>query len=60
VRFGWDGSLTIEGKAVTLDNYPRWDKPYAHVEFGAEMFHVDHHGQSLNLDFQAGLRNVQG
>ena len=58
MRFGWEGPLTVEGKAVALHDYPRWDNPYAHVEFGSETFHIEHKGQSLDLDFQMGVRRI--
>ncbi len=60
VRFGWEGPFTIEGKTVALRDYPRWDNPYAHVEFGTERFHIEHKGQTLDLDFQDGVRIVNG
>jgi hypothetical protein len=58
LRFGWTGPLTVDGKVITLHNYPRWDNPYAHVDFGSERFHIEFKGKSLDLDFQSGSRSV--
>jgi len=58
LQFGWSGPLTLDGKPIRLHNYPRWDNPYAHVEFDSEQFHVEFNGKSLDLDFERGTRSA--
>jgi len=57
VDFGWTSPLTVDGKNIPLTNYPRWENPYAQIEFGSEQFHIHHNGKELNLDFTRGIRN---
>jgi hypothetical protein len=56
LEFGWEGPFIVNGKPVALENYPRWDNSYAQVAFGSEQFHIGFEGESLNLDFQSGVR----
>ena len=58
MKFGWRGSFTVDDKEVALRNYPRWNNPYAQIEFGAEKFHIEMGGGRLDLDFQNGVRVV--
>jgi hypothetical protein len=58
VTFGWNEPFTVEGKAIPLHNYPRWDNIYTHMEFGAERFRVEFKGEKLNLDFQSEVRDL--
>jgi len=58
MKFGWDGPLTVENKEIALHNYPRWNNPYAQVEFGSERFHIEHNGKKLDLDFKSGTRTI--
>jgi len=58
VKFGWEGPFTVDDKEIALRNYPRWNNPYAQVDFGAETFHVELNGKKLDLDFRNGVRTV--
>ncbi len=33
LEFGWKGSLTQNGVAVQIDEYPRYDNPYTQVAY---------------------------
>ena len=58
IEFGWNGPLTVEGKAISLRDYSRWSNPYTHTVFGSEKFHVELNEKTLDLDFNAGIRTV--
>jgi hypothetical protein len=51
ISFDWNGPLTLNGEVVLLDEYPRWDNPYAKVEFGNQYISIQHDGKGLILDF---------
>lgn len=57
---GWTGPLTVDGEAVDLGPYDRWDNPYARQAFGTRRAEVRHGGRLLELDFDAGRRAVSG
>lgn len=53
VEFGWHGDLRVKGEAVAIHDYPRFDNPYCHTEFGDTTYRIEHDGQQLLLDFEA-------
>jgi hypothetical protein len=55
LKFGWEGPLTVDGHIVPLRDYPRFDNPYARVEFGEKVYRISFEGEELVLDFN--LRN---
>ncbi len=59
ISFGWDGPLRVAGEEVSLRDYPRWDNPYAQVDFDSRQFHIEHDGRALFLDFDQNLRQVE-
>jgi len=56
VAFDWDGELSLDGEPIPLSGYPRFDNPYAQVDFGSGTYLVEHDGKSLELDFEQGIR----
>ena len=59
LKFGWTGPLTLDGKAISLGSYPRWDNAYARVAFGSSQFHTEYQGHSLDLDFDQCTRRIR-
>jgi hypothetical protein len=58
LQFGWNTPLQLNGTALPLRGYPRWQNPYTHTDFGSEQFHIACKGQHLDLDFQNGSRST--
>jgi hypothetical protein len=54
VQFAWDGPLTVDGKTVVLNNYLRFDNPYAKVPWGQSRYELRHAGHHLIIDFAKG------
>ena len=51
VRFGWAAPLTVNGEAVALSGYPRFDTPYMQAPIGAKKYRVQFEDQTLEWDF---------
>ena len=51
VVFGWEGDLQVNGQAVPLHNYPRFDNPYAQTPFTARVVEINRGAEKLVLDF---------
>lgn len=56
--FGLDGPLTQNGQPVSLGNYPRYDNPYIHVDFPADVAEISCGNSSLKLDWINCTREV--
>jgi hypothetical protein len=56
VVVGRDGPMTVDGVAVDLGPYPRWDNDYAVQEYGTNITEIEFDGQRLELDFQTPQR----
>ncbi|NLD74532.1 MAG: hypothetical protein GX649_17665 [Chloroflexi bacterium] len=56
VAFAWEGDFTVDGLAVPLSDYPRFDNPYCRAEHGAGVYEIAYGGRSLRLDFGRGRR----
>ena len=54
IRFGWDGPLEIDGKAIALGDYPRFDNPYCRTGYGSGRYEISHAGHHLVIDFNTG------
>jgi hypothetical protein len=59
VTFGWEGDFTVNGQNIALDDYPRFDNPYTHVDFDSLVYDIEFRGMSLHLDFDKGVRTVK-
>lgn len=58
MSFGWDSPFVVQGVIQSLSGFPRYDDPWAKVEFDTQRFFIesDHHG--VVLDFKARSRRV--
>jgi len=59
VEVGWEDEFTVNGQTILLDNYPRFDNPYALVNFDSLIYEIEHKGRRLHLNFETGKRNIQ-
>lgn len=59
VAFGWVGALTVDGQEISISDYPRFDNPYATVEFDSLLYEIEYDGMSLLLDFEQGMRTIK-
>jgi hypothetical protein len=58
LQFGWSTPLLLNGNAIPLHGYRRWENPYTHTDFGTEHFHITCKDKRLELDFQSGSRSM--
>ncbi len=58
VEVGWEGPMTVAGEPVDLGPFPRWSNPYAEVEHGSMVTHIDLEDLRLELDFEGGRRRL--
>ena len=56
MEFGWREALRVNGKLISLSDYPRWQNPYTNTAFGAEQMQIVCKGATLELDFRNGVR----
>ncbi len=56
VEVGADGPLTVDGTAVDLGPYARWDNKYCTQEFGTNRTVIEFGTQRLDLNFETGQR----
>lgn len=56
VAFAWEGDLTVDGEAVPIDGYARFDNPYCLAEHGSGAYEITHDGRTLRIDFARGTR----
>ncbi len=52
----WDGPMTVEGVAVDIGPYERFENPFCTQTFGTNRTEITYGTQSLILDFDAGTR----
>lgn len=48
--FGWEGDLTVDGRAVPLHGYPRYESPYVRAARGEQVFRIRCAGRSHTID----------
>lgn len=58
LEFGWEGDLRRNGQTIPLRDYPRYDNPYAQVDFPAKVIEVNLGEHGLRLDWNRALRQV--
>ena len=49
----------VDGQEIPISDYPRFDNPYATVEFDSLLHQIEYDGMSLLLDFEQGLREMK-
>ena len=58
VRFGWGGSLSVDGVVIQLHDYPRYENPYVQAEFDPTEIHVAVDAHELRLNWKTGERTT--
>ncbi|HUT51908.1 MAG TPA: hypothetical protein VM658_00820 [bacterium] len=53
IQVGWSGPMLVNGEAVDLGPYRRWDNPYARQEFGTMVTRINFRRKTLVLNFGA-------
>jgi hypothetical protein len=51
LALGMDGPFTVNGQAVSLDDFPRHHSPFAHATFPAQMLEIAVGEDALRLHF---------
>jgi hypothetical protein len=59
VQFGWAGPLTVNGRIVELDDYPRYDNPYVRADFNPNEIYVQANDKELYLNWDTCERRIQ-
>jgi hypothetical protein len=56
LEFGWKGAFRVNGTAMPLSDYPRYDCPYARIPFppGDRPMEIALGGKRILLDFAEG------
>ncbi len=52
LEFGWTGSLKQDNSAIKVNDYPRYDNPFASADFPAEEIRFRHGDHRLMLDWK--------
>lgn len=52
IQFGWEGDFLVNGQAIPLTGYPRYDNPFAQTDFNASVVKITADGQELLLDWK--------
>lgn len=60
VTFGWDAPFTVDGRAVSIDGYPRMHNPWAYQERGAPTLLFSGEDAVAVYDWTAGTRELSG
>jgi len=50
VEFGWDRTFEVNGKAIALRDYPRFDNPWCRADFGETRYVIRKGQEALELD----------
>ena len=58
VTVGWDDEFIVNGQSIPLNNYPRFDNPYVHVDFGSLVYEIKYLDKTLLLNFEEGVRKI--
>lgn len=59
VKFDWKDGLIVGGQEIPLSGYPRFDNPYAHVDFGRGHYLITYAGKLLELEFETAMRRLE-
>lgn len=59
VVVGWGGRMAVEGVAVDLGPYARWDNPYCYQAFDENVTTIRFQGQQFELDFSVPSRQYR-
>jgi len=56
VTVGWTGPMRVDGREVPLGDYPRYDSPWAKVDWGTKKYLIEADSWFAELDFDRGTR----
>jgi hypothetical protein len=56
IKVAWEGPMTVNGAAVDLGPFPRWDNGYCQQDFGTNRTIITFGTQLLDLNFETGQR----
>ena len=59
INFGWMKPLQVGGETISRLNYPRFNNPYAKVEFGQSRYEISFNNLTLKLDFENAVRLIK-
>jgi hypothetical protein len=59
LEFDWTGPLTLNQVEIPLSGYPRFDNPYAQVDFDSGNYRIELGQQGLFLNFDEGIREMK-
>ncbi len=51
MKFGWAIPFEIDGKAINIKHYPRFDNPFGRTDFNTRKIEIKYKGESMTLDF---------
>ncbi|PKO16092.1 MAG: hypothetical protein CVU39_08670 [Chloroflexi bacterium HGW-Chloroflexi-10] len=52
VRFGWRGSLSVDGEVMPLHDYPRYDSRFVQADFDPQQVHVQCGGNHWTINLR--------
>ena len=59
MAFGTTGDLTVDGETVALNDYPRYDNPWAQAAFGDRLIEITDDEGGVTLDFDSWEREAE-
>jgi hypothetical protein len=60
ITTGWELPLEVAGRKIATSNYPRFDTPWCHAEFGSTQFEIACNGEVLTLGREANMSSPKG
>jgi hypothetical protein len=59
MKFGWTGPLSVRGRTVAIDDYPRFENPWSRAPFDSRTLTIADSGWTVGLDFDHWTRTVR-
>jgi len=59
ICFGWEGDFTVDGVAVPMRDYPRYENRFVRTDFDPTEVHVTAAGHELSLHWPTAQRSVR-
>jgi hypothetical protein len=58
VSFGWEGEFSLDGTAIQLHDYPRYDNPFVRAEFASNEIQIQCNLNTLHLGWDGLIREA--
>lgn len=58
MKFGWKGAFTVNGAAIPLEGFKRFDNPFCQTDFNKTRFIIESGGCRLSLNFEENYRKA--